>query len=196
MKFILEGKPIAKQRHRFARGFAYDPQSRTKNKVIKLFKEQFQQQGCLKPLEGAIFANMDIRYPIPSSWSNKRKIEAVGKYVITKPDNDNCEKFYWDCLTKISYSDDAQIAANFTQKRYSDDPGVTVNLTKLGDDMIDEHAITYKDELSIEDLNYLVKKANLLGLSNRKVFSVYEEKRNGETHIYFAVEGMKEKGNG
>jgi len=137
MIYSYEGKPIAKQRHRFFRGFAYDPQSKTKNKVIKEFAKQFQQQGYLKPLEGAITANIDIRHQIPKSWSKKRKIAVLTgneSYVTSKPDIDNVIKFYFDVLNKIAYHDDAQIVTLISQKKYSEDPGVTITLISLEDD--------------------------------------------------------------
>jgi len=194
MLFEYQGKPIAKARHRMFRNIAYDPQSKLKNKIIKEFASQFQREGHLKPLEGAIAATVDIRHPIPVSWSKKRKIERLGKYVTSKPDVDNICKFALDVLNKIAYHDDAQISSLITQKIYSDNPGVTITLEPINEAfMIDEHAITYKDKLSQNDIDYLIKKANRLGLAGRQIAHVYEREENTEKHIYFAVEGIKEK---
>lgn len=55
--------------------------------------------------------------------------------------------------------------------------------------MLHEHAISYKDELSIADLDYLVKKANRLGKSSREVVRVHEETDAEGTHVYFDVIG-------
>ena len=62
--------------------------------------------------------------------------------------------------------------------------------------MINEHAVTYKDKIALEDLDYIVKKANRLGLSNRQLSRVYKEEDADGIHIYFSVEGLKENGNG
>ena len=67
------------------------------------------------------------------------------------------------------------------------------NMQRLGDKMINEHAITYKDNPSIEDLNYFAKKANRLGLSKRTLLRVFQEEDEDGIHVYFAVDGLKEK---
>lgn len=59
--------------------------------------------------------------------------------------------------------------------------------------MILEHALTYKDKLSCEELNYLVRKAHTLGLSNRMIYNVFCQKEDEGIHIYFQVDELKEK---
>ncbi len=56
--------------------------------------------------------------------------------------------------------------------------------------MLHEHALTYKDRLLVVDLEYLVKKANKLGLSGREVIYISEEKDIEGTHIYYHVTGL------
>jgi len=168
MKFYQAGKPLAQQRHRMFRNIAYDPQSSIKKKINAEFTKQFQRQGYLKPVDGAISATVTILHPIPQSWSKKHKasvLTGMDNFVTSRTgDIDNICKLYFDVLNKLAYKDDAQIVSLFSQKRYSEIPGVEINLSKIEGDMINEHAITYKNEISIEDLNYLVKKANRLGL--------------------------------
>ena len=60
----------------------------------------------------------------------------------------------------------------------------------LGGNMLHEHAITYQDQLSIADLDYITKKANKLGRSGREVLRVHEEKDSEGTHVYFDVTGL------
>ena len=131
MKFIHKGKPIAKQRPRFANGIVYDPQDKLKRLMKFEFANQLRQQGSLKALEGAISACVDIKYPIPKSWSKKRRIEALDSFVTVKPDVDNITKFFLDVLNQIAYHDDSQIAKVYAQKTYSDDPGVRIVLTEI-----------------------------------------------------------------
>lgn len=57
--------------------------------------------------------------------------------------------------------------------------------------MIHEHAITYKDRLSLADLDYIVRKANKLGKSGRDIIRVHEELDAEGMHVYFDVTGMK-----
>lgn len=56
--------------------------------------------------------------------------------------------------------------------------------------MLHEHAITYRDRLSIADLDYMAKKANKLGKAGREVLRVHEETDREGTHVYFDVTGM------
>lgn len=56
--------------------------------------------------------------------------------------------------------------------------------------MLNEHAITYIDKISMKDLDYLVKKANRLGKSGREVVRVYQQEDSEGCHVYFEVTGM------
>jgi len=192
MRFYYSGSPISKARYRTNKGKAYDPQDKIK-KIIKWhFADQFRQQGYLKPLEGPIYATVDITYKPPTSWPKKRVIST--NFKSSRPDIDNVVKFYFDVLNKIAYRDDSQIVAETSVKRYSSKSGVEINLFQLEDvEMINEHAITYKNELSLVDLDYIIKKANRLGLTNRQLSRVYQQEDEEGKHIYFEVEGLKEK---
>lgn len=59
--------------------------------------------------------------------------------------------------------------------------------------MLHEHAVTYKDRLSIADLDYIVKKSNKLGKSGRDVLRVHQETDAEGTHLYFDVTGLNEQ---
>lgn len=56
--------------------------------------------------------------------------------------------------------------------------------------MLHEHAVTYRDRLSVADLDYITKKANKLGRLGKEVVRVHEETDNEGTHVYFDVLGM------
>ena len=196
MKVSYEGKPIAKARHRMYRNIAYDPQAKLKNKIKSIFAAQFRSQGYLEPLKGAIAAKVDAKYPIPKSWSKKRQasvLTGIDNFVTSRPDLDNIEKFVFDTLNAVAYLDDSQIVSIKSQKTYSENPGVEVTLSRLEDTMVNEHAITYREKLSLDDLDYIVKKANRLGLVNRNLVRVFQEEDVEGTHVYFEVDGLKEK---
>ena len=53
--------------------------------------------------------------------------------------------------------------------------------------MLHEHAITYQDHLSVDDLDYIIKKANRLGKVSRDIVGVSEETDLEGTHVYFDV---------
>ncbi len=196
MRFYQTGVPVAKKRHRTSKGRRYDPQHSEKMKLKWIFAAQFREQGFLKPLEGPIEACVEIYCPVPKSWSKKRREKALFTYVETRPDTDNYLKFYFDVLNKIAYNDDSQIASVSSDKRYNNKPGVEINLFPLeNNNMINEHAITYKDKLTLEDLSYLIKKAHRLGLNSRHLLRVFQEEDDEGMHVYFVVEELKERGN-
>jgi len=55
--------------------------------------------------------------------------------------------------------------------------------------MLNEHAITYTEKISMKDLEYLVKKANKLGKSGRDIIHVYQQEDAEGFHVYFEVTG-------
>lgn len=63
--------------------------------------------------------------------------------------------------------------------------------------MLNEHAVTYIEKLSMKDLEYLIKKANRLGKRGRDVVRVYQQEDSEGNHVYFEVTGNgDEKMNG
>lgn len=55
--------------------------------------------------------------------------------------------------------------------------------------MIREHAITYKDRLSLEQLEYLVKKSAKLATAGKAITRVSSDEDGEGIHIYFDVVG-------
>ena len=114
-----------------------------------------------------------------------------GQPCIARPDMDNYLKFYCDVLSEIAYGDDKQITKIIAEKVYSSQPRVEITLEPIGSGMINEHAITVRGQITPEQLAYLVKKANKLGLHNRQILRVYSEEDDEGKHIYFEAEGLK-----
>ena len=56
--------------------------------------------------------------------------------------------------------------------------------------MLNEHAITYHERITVADLDYMVKKANRLGRSGREVMRVYQQEDADGIHVYFEVTGL------
>jgi hypothetical protein len=56
--------------------------------------------------------------------------------------------------------------------------------------MLHEHALTYKDQLSVRELDYIIKKANKLGKLGKEIINVYEQSDSEGIHIYFSVMGL------
>ena len=64
-------------------------------------------------------------------------------------------------------------------------------MSRMGVTMILEHAKTVNEIITMEELNYMVKKANRLGKMNREITRVYAQEDDEGRHIYFEVEGPK-----
>jgi Holliday junction resolvase RusA-like endonuclease len=64
-------------------------------------------------------------FPMPESWSKKKKEEMRGKPHRQKPDRDNVDKAILDSL----FDDDSGIASGTLDKRWDDDGGARIELT-------------------------------------------------------------------
>jgi Holliday junction resolvase RusA-like endonuclease len=122
IKLTIPGIPVAKARPRVGRnGHAFTPQ-KTVN-YESLVQHSYMDQAEGQKLEGPLLIKIDFYFPIPKSYTKKRK-EKIGllKELHTKkPDIDNCIKSITDALNKFAYNDDSQIvritaAKNYTQK--------------------------------------------------------------------------------
>ena len=69
----------------------------------------------------------------PSSWSGKKKREAVEGRLqkVTKPDIDNIIKSALDGVQGIAFDDDRQIVACIAVKAYSEEPRLEIELLSL-----------------------------------------------------------------
>jgi Holliday junction resolvase RusA-like endonuclease len=63
-------------------------------------------------------------FPIPQSWSKKKKAEMAGQLHRQVPDRDNVDKAILDALFK----DDSGIAAGHIEKRWDDGNGPRIEL--------------------------------------------------------------------
>ncbi len=124
LKFILDGEPIAQMRHRTSGRKHYNPQSEIKKSIQWRIKHKCQLQGHKQPLEGPISIEMIfyLDYPRKRSRSDLNLFLWGCEKNTSKPDDDNMEKFYKDCLSKIVYVDDKQIISTKLEKHYSLQP--------------------------------------------------------------------------
>lgn len=121
---VVPGLPKGKGRPRFVRasGRVYSPSETVS------YEGMLRQIGALEmagrpPLEGPIALTMQAVFPIPASWSKRKKALALtGEIRPTgKPDIDNLIKVI-DGLNGIVFRDDAQVWRVEASKVYGDRP--------------------------------------------------------------------------
>lgn len=135
---LLPQAPRGKGRHRsrvvtpkFKRPFVHqysDPE--TVAYEAELAAVGREAMGGLSPFEGPLTVFVEAFFPIPESWSNKKRAAAAAGEIFhtSKPDGDNVFKAVGDSLNKICWLDDSQIVMSQALKVYSDFPRVRVTV--------------------------------------------------------------------
>ena len=121
---VIIGKPMGKERPRFARmgNFVktYTP-GKTKLRESEIQVLARQEMKGKEIFTGALEVSMNVGFPIPKSWSKKKTKEATDGILkpITKPDLDNIAKLVLDALNGIVYKDDSQVVELSISKFYT-----------------------------------------------------------------------------
>lgn len=131
--YTLHLEPKPQSRPRFGRYGTYE------DKKMKQWKHNCESQLRLmnpKIIEkGAIFVSMTFYiYPPKRIAEVKKKrleIESEAIYVDKRPDIDNYIKAVLDCSNEILFKDDGQVAALSSQKLYSLNPRIEIEITSL-----------------------------------------------------------------
>lgn len=91
-----------------------------------------QAMGGRPPIGGPVQVVMMVRFPVPESWSKKKRALALAGGILptVKPDADNSLKLT-DALNFVCWNDDKQVVDARVIKRYSDRPGMTIQITEL-----------------------------------------------------------------
>lgn len=129
--FFVPGQPVGKGRPRIGKvgqhARMFTP-AKTANYEDTVRYAAHQAMGGGLPLFGPVRVRLDIRLQIPASWSGvkQRRAAAGGELPTTKPDIDNVEKAIFDACNGILWRDDVQVVEVTKRKRYSLQPGVSV----------------------------------------------------------------------
>ena len=119
---------IAQKRHRYARGFVYDPSSKDKKIAIQQIKEQFTGEPYTDGLKISFIFH--IKRPKAhfrtGKYSNELK-KTAPVYHTKRPDVDNFVKFYLDVMQmdQTVYLDDSQVIEIHAKKEYDDKESYT-----------------------------------------------------------------------
>jgi len=126
----INGRPIAKQRPRFARigkgVHTYSAQAAEEGRWILEAQQQVK-----KPLAGPLTLSLVFAMPRPKhhygTGKNLGKLkDSAPLWHTGKPDLDNLAKFVKDCLNGVAWQDDSQVCRLVAQKVYSDKPQTVV----------------------------------------------------------------------
>jgi Holliday junction resolvase RusA-like endonuclease len=130
-QFSIPGAPVAKGRPRMSTrgGFAraYTP-AKTVNFEGRVGFAGSEHMDGRDPVEGPVVLTIEVRLPIPPSWSRKKQEEAASGNLrpCARPDVDNFAKAVLDGLNGIVWRDDAQVVELRASKHYSISPRVDV----------------------------------------------------------------------
>jgi len=137
MFFEVPGTPRGKQRPRVVRqngrtiSFTPDQTVQYENLVRWCYKtaensKRFPDDMPLKVIINAY-------YEIPKSVSKKKRAQMITGEIrpTKKPDADNIAKIICDALNGIAYRDDAQVVTCIINKRYSEEPSVSVEIEEI-----------------------------------------------------------------
>ena len=130
--FTIPGKPMGKQRPKFARMGNYVKTYTPKETVnYEQWVRFCFKEACGKFMDYPyIEVDIDAYFPIPKSFSKKKRQEAIDDNIkpTTKPDLDNILKVITDALNGVAFSDDRIITQVSMYKQYAEEPRVEVTL--------------------------------------------------------------------
>jgi Holliday junction resolvase RusA-like endonuclease len=133
IRIVLPGQPKGKGRPRFSRasGRTYTPEETRSYEGQLRWVATLEMRGAA-PLLGALTVMVVARMSIPTSFSKKKRADALSGELrpTTKPDWDNIAKML-DGLNKIVWNDDAQIADGRLIKLYSETPSLEICVSEL-----------------------------------------------------------------
>lgn len=134
VEFTVTGIPKAKGRPRFARtpkGVRTFTPKETVNYETWVRTCWLEQSGTTIPNDVPIALTVRAFFPIPSSFSKKKKEQLEGQPHCKLPDLDNCVKSVCDGLQGYVFENDSKIYRIIAEKFYSSDPRVEVTMETI-----------------------------------------------------------------
>jgi len=128
-RFVIPGKPFAKQRPRATRqGRVYTPAETVS------FERQVGQiaaQHFPEPLAGPVSVTIRATFEPPKSWSKRKTAEHINGPHCQRPDLDNCAKAILDGLNRIAWADDGQVAEVTVSKVWGEAAQTVVHVEEI-----------------------------------------------------------------
>ena len=130
----LSGDPRGKGRPRFNRstGRAYTPTG-TRSYEEHLGRAAKTAMRGASPISGPVRMEVVVMLSVPASWKpSERAAALLGlRHPTTSRDVDNFLKIASDALNGIVYRDDGQVVSARITKRYSDKPGMRIQVEAM-----------------------------------------------------------------
>ncbi len=131
----LAGAPVAKGRGRVGtaghgvrgRPVVFTPaKTRTYEAVLRYMASDVM--GVRAPITRAVHVTIVAKFPIPPSWSKKKRALAAAQEIpmVTRPDIENVAKIALDAMNGIVYVDDRQVTALSINKMYHEKPELVI----------------------------------------------------------------------
>ena len=116
----IPGTPVAQPRHRVSARGGFVRVYIPKSHPVHEYKRRIAEATKHWPVfTGPVAVIIVAKFPMPASWSKKKRLEKVDKPHDPKPDPDNISKAILDALNGC-WRDDCQVADLWLRKRWTD----------------------------------------------------------------------------
>ena len=132
VSFCVHGKPVGKQRPRTVRTRGGGVRTYTPKETVA-FERAVALAGRgagLRPVEGPVSVEVVAVYEPPTSWSERRKREAMGQPHQGRGDADNVLKSVCDALEGVAYPGDHRVWDQRATKIYGPQACTRVRVTQ------------------------------------------------------------------
>jgi Holliday junction resolvase RusA-like endonuclease len=137
LAFFVPGKPKGKGRPRHNPNGRPYTDNQTRAYEYQIAVNYRRVAGKFRfPDDVFLRVRVQQQMPVPKSASKTKKTAMLEGHIYpsAKPDLDNVIKSVLDALNGVAYKDDARVVGLYSQKIYSDNPGVLVEISRMGGD--------------------------------------------------------------
>lgn len=131
-KIVVPGTPVGKGRPRFTRnGHTYTPdKTAAYEETVRLCWKT--QGGHPFPAKTPVVVNITAYFPVPASYSKKKRAALEGAWHVSRPDADNIAKSALDALNGYAFPDDSSVQIGRVYKIYTNAaPRLEIELEEL-----------------------------------------------------------------
>lgn len=120
---------IVRPKHSSGTGFVMHYKDAKQKQAEAQLVEGLSPHHPGRVISGPVMIDVEARFPVPKSWSKKRKAAALAGEIphTKKPDIDNILKHVIDVMNGWWIEDDKQVVACSCRRCYSAEPGYMVH---------------------------------------------------------------------